>query len=265
MLYYSLYLSAFVPITLHCKGEVKVSTRITLLPALILILIIQACAPTEETIASAIAETKAAWTPIPTQTPLPTYTAYPTYTPNPSKTPSPSPEHTPTAAASSTPKATNTRRPTSTKRPTPETGKWKTQTSSSSFDDSKTVVISLDANSTIEGWTVTYLPKLILRCEEGKVDAFVRVGMPADVEYSYNAHTARIRFDDDDAYKTTMNESTDGEALFFQGAVTLINQMQEHDTMLFGFTPFNANPVETTFTLTGIRYAVVPLAEACNS
>ena len=241
------------------------SKRVTFITMLLFIIFGQACAATEETIAAAIEETQAAWTPIPTQTPLPTYTAYPTYTPIPSKTPSPSPEYTPTPTASSTPKATSTRRPTSTKRPTPETGKWKTQTSSSSFDDSKTVVISLDANSKIEGWTVTYLPKLILRCEEGKVDAFVRVGMPADVEYSYNAHTARIRFDDDDAYKTTMNESTDGEALFFQGAVSLINPMQAHDTMLLGFTPFNANPVETTFTLTGIRYAVVPLAEACNS
>lgn len=46
-------------------------------------LLITACAPSQETIQTAIAQTQSAYTPIPTQTPYPTHTAYPTYTPIP--------------------------------------------------------------------------------------------------------------------------------------------------------------------------------------
>ncbi len=51
--------------------------------------LISACAPSTDVIQTAIAETQAVWTPIPTLTPYPTYTPYPTVTLTPSATPTP--------------------------------------------------------------------------------------------------------------------------------------------------------------------------------
>lgn len=48
--------------------------------------LLSACAPSPESIQTAIAQTLVAWTPIPTQTPYPTYTPFPTATIIPSQT-----------------------------------------------------------------------------------------------------------------------------------------------------------------------------------
>ena len=39
------------------------------------------------------------------------------------------------------------------------------------------------------------------------------------------------------------------KALFLEGAETYINAMLKHEQIVFGFTPFNANPAEMTFDL----------------
>lgn len=60
---------------------------------LVVALMLTACAPSVPAIQTAIVQTQAAWTPIPTQTP------YPTYTPFPTATSVPLPTSTPTTAA----------------------------------------------------------------------------------------------------------------------------------------------------------------------
>jgi hypothetical protein len=49
-----------------------------LFPALVLLCLLAACAPSAESIQTAIAQTQTVWTPFPTQTPYPTYTPFPT-------------------------------------------------------------------------------------------------------------------------------------------------------------------------------------------
>ncbi len=46
--------------------------------SILIVVLLASCAPSEESIQSAIAETKSVWTPVPTQTAYPTYTAPPT-------------------------------------------------------------------------------------------------------------------------------------------------------------------------------------------
>jgi type VI secretion system protein VasI len=149
--------------------------------------------------------------------------------------------------------------------PTPSTGKWRTHYGRSSFDDSKTVVVSLEAEKRVTGWLTTYTPELILRCQEHETDAYIVLGMQPDVEYGkMDSATVRIRFDKGNAQELVMYESTDGEALFFRGSVSMIKDMMRHDEMVFGFTPFNASPTETTFDLQGLSEAIKPLRETCD-
>jgi type VI secretion system protein VasI len=88
--------------------------------------------------------------------------------------------------------------------------------------------------------------------------------MQPDVEYGMtDSATTRIRFDNEQARTVTMGISTDGEALFLGKSITVETLMQ-HDEMVFGFTPFNSSPVETTFDLRGLSEAIKPLQGACN-
>jgi hypothetical protein len=59
-----------------------------------------------------------------------------------------------------------------------------------------------------------------------------------------------------------MDASTDGKALFFSDPRDIMTKMQTHQKLAFEFTPFNASPAETTFTITGYVSAVTPLAKA---
>jgi hypothetical protein len=153
--------------------------------------------------------------------------------------------------------------------PTPTfipTGKWVTTFEKSSFDDTRTVILALKANSPVSGWvTDATIPLLIVRCKEKKTEAYVNVGMQQDVESGlYNQSTIRVRFDSQEAASLISDHSTDGKGLFFHDPQTIIDQMLQHEKMVFGFTPFNSNPVETSFDLRGLNEAIKPLQDSCK-
>ena len=186
---------------------------------------------------------KLKFAPTTTPTPQPTFTPKPTFTSEPSKT--------------ALPLLTST---------SSLTGMWVTKFGTSSFDNSKTVVILLNANSPVTGWlNETYLPVLYIRCQEQKIDVYIAVGLQQNVEYGlYNKSTVRVRFDSDTAETFITNHSTDNQALFFKNPTSMMNEILKHQTMVFGFTPFNASPVETSFNLNGVTDAIKPLLEDCK-
>lgn len=168
--------------------------------------------------------------------------------------------------ATATPAATRTPAPTRTPTPPPVGGKWQVATDTSSFDDSERVVLSLDAERPIEGFLESYLPTLILRCQEGEIEAYVVTGMAADVETgNFDGATVRIRLDDEAAETLNTGRSTDDKALFFDHAPQLISRLEDADRMLFQFTPFNAAPAETSFDLRGLGEVLPQLRQACGS
>ena len=163
----------------------------------------------------------------------------------------------------STPKPTI--EPTKISTPIPFTGKWQTYTTKSEFDGSTTVILFLDAESYVEGWLTTTLPTLNLRCQEGKIDSYVNIGMQADVKYGLDDNaTVRIRFDQNQAFELTVSESTDGEALFFYNPYGMILAMLQSQEMVLGFTPFNAGPAVAKFDLRWLNNVIEPLKRSCN-
>jgi len=161
---------------------------------------------------------------------------------------------TPTIESTSTPEPTST---------PVITGKWQSDIEPSSFDDSTNVYLLLDAENRIQGWLDTFLPTLVVRCKEHEVNVYINVGTQTAVEYNSDLSTARIRFDQDEAQTISMSGSTDGDSLFFPDPNQALQQILSHEILLFGFTPFNANPVETKFDLRGVNEVIKPLKEAC--
>jgi hypothetical protein len=146
-----------------------------------------------------------------------------------------------------------------------EKEKWETTFTQSSFDDSQTVVVSLKAESKIKGFLESSLPKLIFRCKEGSIEIYINVGVQQDVEYDFENSTVRIRYDKESAFQTKMGHSTSGDALFFKKPNEVLLEMVKHKTMVFGFTPFNASPVQTSFDLIQLRENIQPLVNACSN
>jgi type VI secretion system protein VasI len=144
--------------------------------------------------------------------------------------------------------------------------KWRVNTRISPLDDSKTVVLSIRAESAISGWPgKVYTPILILRCQQRKTEAYVTTGMSPNVELGlHDQATVTLRFDKEKAFMTVTGKATDGQALFFRDGMTLILQMMKYETMLFQFVPYNSSAVLTTFDLRGIVDAVQPLRAQCG-
>jgi type VI secretion system protein VasI len=151
--------------------------------------------------------------------------------------------------------------------PTPiPTGKWITTFNKSPFDDSQTVILSLNANFPVTGWiNDTKVPLLVVQCREKKTDVYIKVGMAQNVETGlYNQSTVRVRFDSDEAEDVITDHSTDNESLFFHDPNAFINKMLQHEKLTFGFIPFNSSSVETSFDLHGLSEAIKPLQEVCK-
>jgi type VI secretion system protein VasI len=153
--------------------------------------------------------------------------------------------------------------PQPTAVPTNITGKWETTTETSSMDDSQTVVLKLAAESFIQGWLDKFLPVLIIRCKEHKIEVYIHIGTQSEVEYGSDLSTVRVRLDANPALTIKMSHSTDGNALFFPEPEKMVSTLNGRETMLFEFTPFNAPPDETSFNLRGISEAIKPLRDAC--
>jgi len=145
------------------------------------------------------------------------------------------------------------------------TGNWQSTFGTSQFDNSKTVTLNLLADNPVQGWLTTYTPWLGVRCQEHKLDVYVSVGMQINVELGmYQSATVRVRFDNEEAQSMVADEATDGQSLFFRNPSEMINFILNHDKMVFGFTPFNASAVVTTFDLVGLSSVIKPLEDACG-
>jgi type VI secretion system protein VasI len=144
-------------------------------------------------------------------------------------------------------------------------GKWRLRQEKSKIDDSLSVMLSVEGDTEFKGWLKTITPALMLRCKEGKTEAYVVTGMHAHVErYNLDGATVTIRLDENKAFRVRMSESTDGEALFFSDAKEIIQRMTKHQQMLFQFVPFNASPTMTTFPISDLEDTIKPLRAACH-
>ena len=147
------------------------------------------------------------------------------------------------------------------------TGKWHVSTSVSAFDDSRIVVLSLDAQNPITGWPgVTHTPTLVLRCKEKQMEAYVVTGFQGASKIGeYQRVSMRGRYDQDETLTYTMGEATNSRGFFFPSPFHEIMRMLEHSSLVLEFTPFNSNPVEMHFDLSGLGGATIkPLLDACS-
>lgn len=163
--------------------------------------------------------------------------------------------------ATATPRVTPTPRAT----PTPEIGgDWEITTDTSAFDGSPRVVFALRADKTVQGGFEQVRPVLFVRCQEKETEVFIDLGTQADVEDgNLDNATVRLRIGDEPAETLNPGKSTDNMAVFFDGPKALIARLAAADTLLFGFTPFSAAPVETTFDLRGLADILPQLEAAC--
>jgi hypothetical protein len=143
-------------------------------------------------------------------------------------------------------------------------GGWEVTTSTRAIDDTRIVTIGVESRTPVRTWLDNVTPILAVRCNGSELESLVFVGSQVESDLDGIA-SIRIRFDSFPAQSLRMSESTTGDALFFTNPREIVRQMLNARSMVFSFTPFNAATTETTFDLSGIGVAILPLIEACGA
>lgn len=148
--------------------------------------------------------------------------------------------------------------------PTPASG-WTIRRSVSKMDDSVTVTLAVGARTPIRAWPgKVAVPRLILRCQEGNVEAYMNLGARPAIESEPDEAALQLRFDKEPAFGATGGVSTDGEAVFLKNPQLFILEAVRRRSLWIRFTPFNSQPQETSFPLFGLATSVKPLQKACD-
>ena len=148
--------------------------------------------------------------------------------------------------------------------------KWHETEEKSPMDDSKSVILALDAEGMAQGPHGAVRPKLMIRCQEGKTESYVVTGMAANIEGSSDGgpseyHTVRVRFDDAPPKQFGLwSESTDHQALFIGNGMALAKELSKANAFTFQFTPFDGSPQVVQFDVQGLDPHLHKLAEACG-
>lgn len=140
-------------------------------------------------------------------------------------------------------------------------GKWLVSSKKSPINDSTNVLLSLNAEQAVRSGYNTVTPVLIIRCSEGKTNAFISW----DIYLGLESATMLTRLDKEAAVTETWDISTDNKAVFVSGSdIEFAKQLMKHQTLLAQITPYGESPVMTTFEVGGLTEAIKPLREVCK-
>jgi len=134
------------------------------------------------------------------------------------------------------------------------------------MDDTVTTLVTRAANSEVSTWLSTALPLLALRCQAAHFDVLIHADTSFDLDTILDEEVfVQARWGQEQAGVIRMNlVGSTNEIAAFKDPIDILRQLVSHDQMTFGFKPFNANEVATTFNLTGLRNVIQPLLAACG-
>ncbi len=148
-------------------------------------------------------------------------------------------------------------------------GNWKVGFDTSALRDTRDVYLSTSADTATTCRSFgggSNIPTLFLRCQENTTSLVIGSNCQMVSGHS-NYGRVDFRIDAEPAGRMNMQESTTNTALgLWRGreAIPFIRRLLGKDKLLVRFIPFNQNPQEFTFDISGLDEAIAPLREECN-
>jgi hypothetical protein len=135
----------------------------------------------------------------------------------------------------------------------------------SAMDKVKTVRLSIEAQTVVEGWLTASTPRLQIECSKGKSIVWVHTGQSAQPNGSlYENYPVRIKFDDAPLLSQKWMEATNFQALGTRNTGALLEKMRKAKTFLFEFTPFQKTEQIVRFDVRGLEKHFDKFKTACQ-
>jgi len=137
------------------------------------------------------------------------------------------------------------------------TGKWHVSIDVNPIDDSKSVTLSLNADSGQNKWKKGI--SLIARCRSNTTEMYINW-------QDYLGGEARVltRVGDSKALTSEWSLSTDKKATFRRAPITFLKKMLAANKLIAQVTPYNDNPITVVFDTSGLQNAIKPLRSTCG-
>jgi type VI secretion system protein VasI len=148
-------------------------------------------------------------------------------------------------------------------------GKWVVTEDVSPIDDSKTVMLTLDADTPIQVRYGEKTPYLVIRCKEKITEMYIGF----DTFLGSNTIYPTTRIDSEKAVSNMKwSIATNHSSMFYHSSnnktsvkiTDFLKNLQTKNKYFVQVTPYSENPVNTTFTITGLDEAIKPLRAACG-
>ncbi len=137
-------------------------------------------------------------------------------------------------------------------------GKWLVESSINPVDDSRKVILYLEADSGASQWGNKIF--LIVRCQSNKTEMFIKWH-----DYLGSDVYVLTRIGSEKAETKEWNISTDSQGSFYPyKTISFLKRMMKANKLLAQVTPYNENPVTAIFNTTGMSNAIKPLRETCG-
>ena len=148
--------------------------------------------------------------------------------------------------------------------PSSSTSHWVENTATWTGRTRKSAAFELPARNETQVWMKTVRPLLVVRCVNGRTDAFVFTDSPAAMEAQDEDHAVRISFDGDEGRTERWPDSSEHDALFAPDGTAFAARLKQARTLRFGYTPHNSSPVVAHFDLPGLGHKLAAAPAACG-
>ncbi|WP_119458542.1 type VI secretion system-associated protein TagO [Rhodospirillaceae bacterium SYSU D60014] len=142
--------------------------------------------------------------------------------------------------------------------------KWRVKIDESKFDDSKSVYMYVESDEPVRiSRYDTVRPTFWVRCKENTTATIVSY----DHFLGSGDMLVEYRIDREPARNDRWNISTNHNSIGLwrgQQSIPFIRRLFGKDTLLVRLTPYGENPATVSFTISGLRDEIGPLAQACN-
>jgi hypothetical protein len=166
----------------------------------------------------------------------------------------------PTPAAANTTPATTA----ATTVSTPIVSRWTAANREWLLNVKKGAAFEIKSDNKVAIWRAIAQPVLVVRCDAGKMQAFIYTASAIQMEAQDENHSVGISFDGEPEVTERWPDSDDHDALFAPDATAFAHRLAAAQTLRFSYKPHNAPRGAATFQVAGLTETLHPVAKQCG-
>jgi len=142
--------------------------------------------------------------------------------------------------------------------------KWRPANKEWLLNSRRGVAFELRSQNRVAIWQGIAQPMLVVRCDAGRLQAFVYTASALQMEAVDENHTVRVSFDDEPEATERWADSSDHDALFAPDGAAFALRLLTARKLEISYTPHNAQRAVVEFQTAGLDDLIAPAAKQCG-